>query len=102
MDKDNKLTLQHCLDNTYKVHGILNNNKIWYSSGDTMLTVATILDDEGIFIKTTDVIRFFEKPWKWESDMQELIDEYNEENKPQVNEDYEAFVADVNPTFTKE
>ncbi len=73
--------LKNCLENTFKVHGIANASKIWYTSQDTMLTVARILDDEGCFDRTSDVIYYFEKPWKWEQDMQELIEENTEENE---------------------
>jgi hypothetical protein len=81
IDNNEVETLKECLDNTFKTHGILNHSKVWYETFDTLLSVATILESETYFIKTFDVISFFEKPWKWETDMQELIDEYYEEKK---------------------
>jgi len=50
--------------------------KAWYASGDTMFTVARILDKQGIFQKTSQVIDYFEKPRKFEQDIQRLIKEY--------------------------
>jgi len=72
-------TLRNCLKNTYEVHGLANASKIWYENGDTMLSVANILEGQDCFIRTSDVIHFFEKPWKWEVDMKELLEECYEE-----------------------
>ncbi len=80
MDNRDREYLEHCLKHTWEHHGLLESNKTWYSSGDTMFTVAIILNDEGYFNKPIDVIRFYEKPWKYESDMREIIKTYNEEN----------------------
>lgn len=77
MDKGDIEYLERCLESISKKIGLMN-PLLWYNSGDVMLSVARILDDEGCFSKTSDVIYFFEKPWKWESDMQEIIDDFQE------------------------
>jgi hypothetical protein len=78
--KEERDALQYCLDNTFKVHGIANSHKVWYTDNDTMLSVAQILDGECCFRDTGEAVLFFEKPHKWESNMKELVDEYDEEN----------------------
>ena len=74
MDKDNKLTLQHCLDNTYKAHCINHVDKVWYMSDDNLISVAKILNGEKCFNGTESVIEFFEKPDLWENKMKELVE----------------------------
>ena len=37
----------------------------WYESPDNVYDLAQWLDGEGYFDKTSDMLRFFEKPWKW-------------------------------------
>lgn len=54
---------------------LLNITKVWYSSDDTIINVARILNDNGVFISTKQVIDFFESPYKWEYDILELIKE---------------------------
>lgn len=76
MQNIEKELLKDCLNNTFKKHGIANMDKVWYQTHDTLVSVANILDEEGDFHQTSDVIQFFEKPWKWEHDMQELINDY--------------------------
>ena len=56
--------------------GIENLRKIWYASGDKVLAVARILDDYDTFLDTKNVIRYFEKPWNWEREIQNIIKEY--------------------------
>ena len=63
--------LTECLTRTSKLVGLLSPN-LWYASSDTMLSVANILEGECLFT-ASDAIRFFEKPYHFESDMQELI-----------------------------
>ena len=38
----------------------------WYESPDNVYDLAQWLDGEGYFDKTSDMLRFFEKPWKWD------------------------------------
>ena len=75
MDKSDIEYLERCLESTSKNIGLMN-PLLWYNSGDTMINVANILEDEGYLSTASDAIRFFEKPWKWESDMQDIIDEF--------------------------
>ncbi len=84
MSKDDCEYLKHCLAKTYK--GGTPITDVWYSDGDTTLHVASILDEEGCFPRTRDVIYFFEKPWKWESGMRDLVNDYEEDRK--VADDY--------------
>lgn len=65
--------LEDCLKHTFEVEGLTGD--VWYKSGDSMLYIAQVLDDHDIFIKTSDVIYFFEKPWKYEGDMRDVINE---------------------------
>lgn len=37
----------------------------WYETHDNLVMLATMLDDDGRFDETADVVRFIEKPWKW-------------------------------------
>lgn len=39
---------------------------MWYETHENLVMLATALDDDCRFNETGDVIRFFEKPWKWE------------------------------------
>ena len=48
---------------------------VWYQSYDNCICVANILNAEYRFGDTGDVIYFFEKPWKWETEMKELANE---------------------------
>lgn len=38
----------------------------WYETYDNVVTLAEWLDMLCEFNETSDVIRFFEKPWKWD------------------------------------
>jgi len=51
------------------------NNPNWWKSGDTVLTVASTLNRWGMFTDTSQVIDYFEKPWKFERDMKFIIEE---------------------------
>ena len=51
---------------------------VWYASDERTLAVARILDKQGIFQNTSQVIDYFEKPRKFEQDIQALIKEYEE------------------------
>lgn len=72
--------LRLCLAKTSKQVGLLSPDQ-WYTSGDTMLTVATILEQNSYLIKAADAIRFFEKPWHFEGDMRELAEAIESEQE---------------------
>jgi hypothetical protein len=46
---------------------------------DDLISLAIIIDKECGFKDTGDVIYFFEKSWKWQSDIDELIKDYEQE-----------------------
>ena len=77
MNKSDIEYLKNCLENTSSKIGLMNPD-LWYNNGDSLLTIARILDNEDYFPSTHDVIYFFEKPYKYESDMQEIIDDFQE------------------------
>jgi len=58
---------------------ILDMTKAWYGSDDTVITVANILDRQGIFSETRQVIDYFENPCKWEGEIHNLLREYEYE-----------------------
>ena len=62
------------LENTLK-DDKSNIRDVWYQDHDNRLCVANILNAEYRFGDTCDVIYFFEKPWKWETEMRELANE---------------------------
>jgi hypothetical protein len=37
----------------------------WYETHENLVMLATMLDDDGRFAETADVVRYLEKPWKW-------------------------------------
>jgi RIO-like serine/threonine protein kinase len=81
MDKLDIEYLENCLTHTSKQHDIFKeSSKIWYVDSDTLITVARILDGECYFREASNAIDFFEKPYKWESEMQEIVDTYKEES----------------------
>jgi len=77
--------LRNCLERTSKQVGLLSPN-LWYSSNDTLLSVATILEGECLFT-ASDAIRFFEKPYHFEKEMAELADELEQDANEQRTED---------------
>ena len=48
----------------------------WWKSDDTIYTVACILDDYGCFNNTRHVIDYFEKPWKFQNEIDFLVKEF--------------------------
>jgi hypothetical protein len=96
MDRYDYETLKDCLSHTYNKFDPLN-MKVWYTSNDTMLSVASILKDEYIFsgdsisASLNNLLYFFEKPWKWENDIRELVIEYELE---QVGKDIEHLATE--------
>lgn len=65
--------LEELLTRTSKQVGF-DPKRLWYGSDDVMLRVANLLEDECYLRSASDAIRFFEKPYHFESDMRELID----------------------------
>ena len=47
----------------------------WWHSDDTVLTVARLLERWGQFKERSDVIDFFEKPYKFEQEMKFIVEE---------------------------
>lgn len=58
---------------------ISNLMKVWYVSDETLITVARILNNNGVFPSSDTIIDFFESPRKWTRDIQSLIKEYEQE-----------------------
>ena len=46
---------------------------------DQMISISRILDSESVFREIDDVINYFEKPYKWASEINELIKEYEQD-----------------------
>jgi hypothetical protein len=46
-------------------------NFVKNASLSDLVELAEFLDKNGVFNKASDVVRFFEKPWKWEVDYAE-------------------------------
>ncbi len=40
----------------------------WYNDTDEIVSFATFLDSESYFESTSHMLRFFEKPWKWNTE----------------------------------
>ena len=79
MDKSDIEYLENCLAHTSKQHSLIHNSdKIWYANNDTLLAVARILDEDFSFRDTSCVIDYFEKPYKWEYEMKQIVDNYKE------------------------
>ena len=70
MRPNEKEILTRCLEHTMRGGTPVDN--VWYQNHNDVL--AQILDEECVFIKTEDVVLFFEKPWKWEQDMREILE----------------------------
>ena len=73
MDPVEKDFIKTCLTKTADTNTPVANR--WYQDRENMTSIARILDGEFVFNKTSDVVYFMEKPWKWESDMQELLED---------------------------
>ena len=72
--------LENCLKHTTKQHNVIHEyDKLWYANGDTLITVARILDKEFNFPTTSEVIDFFESPYKFEKMIEGIIEEFNKE-----------------------
>jgi hypothetical protein len=58
-------------------------NPTWWHSFDRILSVASILADEGCFgsgsAAVKNCIYYFEKPWKWNTDIKQLLEDYHDE-----------------------
>ena len=68
-------TLKALLKKKYNRHGTPLQTDVWYASGDNVLSAAYILEQECVLRSASEAIDFFEKPWKWEADMQGLVSE---------------------------
>lgn len=44
----------------------------WYASAENVHTLAAWLNDRDEFGSIDDVLRFFEKPWKWAAEWEHL------------------------------
>ena len=53
--------------------------KDWWKSGDTVCSVAYTLNRYGYFADKGQVISFFEKPWHYQRAIDELIEEFGNE-----------------------
>jgi len=85
MDKSDIEYLDNCLKHTANHHSSWRErNRIWYTSGDTVLTVARILDKGFYFPTTSEVIDFFESPYKFEKMIQGIIEDFNKEHTEKV------------------
>lgn len=71
---EDKEYLKHCLECSDKLLYHFAPN-IWWKFGDKVLSVARILERWGQFKERTDVIDFFEKPYKFEDNMKFIIEE---------------------------
>lgn len=43
---------------------------MWYEDSSNVIGLATWLDDHSYFSDSQAVLRFFEKPWKWEREFE--------------------------------
>lgn len=62
-----------------------------YDMIDTIISVGHILNREFIFDGASDAFDYIEKPWHWESDMRDLIVEYELDK---VSKDLEYLTLD--------
>jgi hypothetical protein len=65
------------------VYGILDLKNAWYASDETLVAVARILNNNGVFPDSDIIIDFFESPHKWVRDIWGLIKEYEYEKEAQ-------------------
>jgi len=73
--QDDKAYLKHCLEHRMERSGLIAKEDVWWMSGDTIITVAKILERYGQFKDIAQVIGYFEKPYKFEQDMKFIIEE---------------------------
>lgn len=71
--QEDKEYLKHCLERSDMRPGL--HKDIWWKSDNTVITVARILERWGQFKERSDVIDFFEKPYKFEQEMKFIIEE---------------------------
>ncbi len=96
MDRYDYETLKDCLSHTYNKYDLLNLN-VWYGSDETVLSVARILNSEyrfsgrDTFNSVDNCIDYFESPWKWETDVRELVVEWELE---QVGKDFDRLTTE--------
>jgi len=66
--------------------------KVWYASEETTIIVARIFNSQGIFRSISSVIDYFEKPRKFEQDIQALIKEYEGDMEKCPNCDFDRIM----------
>lgn len=94
MNRNDYETLKDCMKQSAKTSTPL---KMWCASFDNVLMVARILKGEYTFTGHTNddtaenIIDYFEKPWHWETDMRDLIVEYELDK---VSKDLEYLTLD--------
>lgn len=45
----------------------------WYADSDEVLHLAEWLEDRDVFDSVVACLRYFEKPWKWQTERQQMI-----------------------------
>lgn len=80
--REDKEYLKHCLEGiwtplTTKTRSFVVVTPVhnWWKSDETCVTVARILERWGQFKERSDVIDFFEKPYKFEDNMKFIVEE---------------------------
>lgn len=77
--QEDKEYLKHCLHCQERTTFVLGSRNLipepWWESDNAVLTVARILERWGQFKERTDVIDYFEKPYKFEQGMKFIVEE---------------------------
>jgi len=73
--QDDKAYLKHCLESKAPQGDLLRWKENWWACGDTVITVARILGYYGMFNGQSQVIDYFEKPYKYHPSMKFIIEE---------------------------
>jgi hypothetical protein len=75
LDQSQIDTLKFCLTHTDNRGSLILDKNTWWLSGDNLHSVARILTLAEVLKTRCDVIDFFEAPYKWETDMQKLVNQ---------------------------
>jgi hypothetical protein len=51
----------------------------WWKDENTVLAVARVLDDFGVFQSTGDVVSFFFRPWHWKTEILRIVQDVERE-----------------------
>jgi len=70
--QEDKETLRHCLDNSDSQPGL--HKDVWWKNDNTVISVAKILNRWTQFSEISEVIDFFEAPYKYEDKMRFIIE----------------------------